>query len=141
MSRSGYVDDCWDCDEDAQWRMIRYRGAVKSALRGHRGQAFLRELVEALDAMPVKELVAHDLKNECGVCAMGAVGLVRGLDMSSLDPDNAEGVSGVFDIATSMAREIAFENDECGHYKETPYQRWCRMRLWAQDQIKPTEAS
>lgn len=53
MSRSGYVDDM--CD---QWALIRYRGAVSSAIRGKRGQAFLREMLAALDAMPEKRLIS-----------------------------------------------------------------------------------
>jgi hypothetical protein len=47
MSRSGYSDD------HSEWDLIRWRGAVASAIRGKRGQAFLRELLVALDAMPV----------------------------------------------------------------------------------------
>lgn len=56
MSRSGYVDDMGD-----QWAMIRYRGAVSSAIRGRRGQAFLREMLAALDAMPEKRLISGAL--------------------------------------------------------------------------------
>jgi hypothetical protein len=56
VSRSGYVDDM--CDE---WALIRYRGAVASAIRGKRGQAFLREMLAALDAMPEKRLTAGAL--------------------------------------------------------------------------------
>jgi hypothetical protein len=56
MSRSGYTEDCED-----QWQLIRWRGAVRSAIRGKRGQAFLRELLAALDAMPEKRLIAGDL--------------------------------------------------------------------------------
>lgn len=56
MSRSGYVDDM--CD---QWAMICYRGAVSSAIRGRRGQAFLREMLAALDAMPEKRLISGAL--------------------------------------------------------------------------------
>jgi len=56
MSRSGYTED-----NDDQWALIRWRGAVKSAMRGKRGQAFLRELLAALDAMSVKRLIANDL--------------------------------------------------------------------------------
>jgi hypothetical protein len=37
MSRSGYSDDL------ENWSLIRWRGAVASAIRGRRGQAFLRE--------------------------------------------------------------------------------------------------
>ncbi len=50
MSRSGYVDDI---DNLA---LINWRGAVKSAIQGKRGQAFLRALVDALDAMPETSL-------------------------------------------------------------------------------------
>jgi hypothetical protein len=46
MSRSGYDESC-----DDNWGLICWRGAVASALRGRRGQAFLRELVDALDAV------------------------------------------------------------------------------------------
>jgi len=56
MSRSGYVDDMSD-----EWAAIRYRGAVSSAVRGKRGQAFLREMLAALDAMPEKRLAAGAL--------------------------------------------------------------------------------
>lgn len=56
MSRSGYTDDTED-----QWSLIRYRGAVASAIRGARGQAFLREMLTALDAMPEKRLISGAL--------------------------------------------------------------------------------
>lgn len=49
MSRSGYCDD-----GENGWATICWRGAVKSALRGKRGQSFLLELAEAMDAMPTK---------------------------------------------------------------------------------------
>ena len=82
MSRSGY-SECVD-----QWDLIRWRGAVNSAIHGKRGQAFLVELLAALDAMPVKELISEELIDEEGqVCALGAIGVARGLDMSKLDPE------------------------------------------------------
>ena len=71
---------------------------------------------------------------EGDVCALGALGRVRGLDMSELDPDEPEGVSAAFDIASPLAREIVYLNDECG-YRETPEQRWTRMRAWVASQI------
>jgi hypothetical protein len=45
MSRSGYSDDL---DPLA---LGRWRGRVASAMRGKRGQAFLREMLAAMDAM------------------------------------------------------------------------------------------
>jgi hypothetical protein len=57
MSRSGYSYD----DDDDNWSLIKYRGAVASAIRGKRGQALLRAVLAALDAMPEKRLIADDL--------------------------------------------------------------------------------
>jgi len=132
MSRSGYSDD-WP-DDNSGWL---YRGAVKSAFQGRRGQAFLKEMIAALDAMPVKELVASELEHDGAVCALGAVGKVRGVDMSKLDPEDAEGVAAAFGIACAMAREIVFENDDdLGFRTETPAQRYQRMRRWIESEIK-----
>lgn len=63
MSRSGYSDEI-----DDQWLSIMWRGRVTSAMRGKRGQAFLRDLVEALDAMPEKRLIAEYLVVEEAPC-------------------------------------------------------------------------
>ena len=65
MSRSGYSDDC------NGWDLIRWRGAVTSAIRGKRGRALLLELRDALDAMPEKALIAHDLVNSTGQFCSG----------------------------------------------------------------------
>lgn len=115
MSRSGYMDDY-----DDQWRLICYRGAVKSAIRGKRGQAFLREMRDALDALPEPKLCEHDLQRSDGMCcAIGAVGKARGINMVGMDPDSMteDGkLSKMFDIADSMIREIEWENDEGGSY-------------------------
>lgn len=78
MSRHGYSDDC---EHVAMWR-----GVVASATRGKRGQAFFRALVDALDAMPEKRLIAGLLEDaEGSVCALGCLGRARGIEPSSLD--------------------------------------------------------
>jgi hypothetical protein len=132
MSRSGYSDDC-----DDTWALIRWRGAVTSAIRGKRGQAFLRELIGALDAMPEKRLIAEELACPDGVCAMGAVAAARGLDPSQVDPYDRGAVARFMGLPHAMVAEIAFENDGdfCGRYNESPEQRWARMRAWAQSQL------
>lgn len=133
MSRSGYSED-WD---DDQWSMIRYRGRVASATRGKRGQALLKDILTALNTMPCKRLVAHELEQADGaVCAIGAAGKLRGVDMSKLDPDDADSVAGQFNVADCLVREIVWENDDCGSRKETPEQRFDRMRRWVRSQIK-----
>lgn len=124
MSRSGYTEDGDD------WAMIRWRGAVTSSLRGKRGQAFLREALAALDALPSKELIAHDLSTSGGVCMLGAVGRAREIPMEGVDPEDHHTVAGLFGIAHALACEIMWENDEATILKEAPAQRWARMRRW-----------
>lgn len=132
MSRAGYCDD-WD----DQWSMILYRGAVASAIRGARGQALFRDLLVALDKLPERKLIANELVEQDGaVCALGAVGVARGIDIDALDPEEPEAVAAAFGIASALAREISFMNDEGSHQPETPEQRFVRMREWVAAQIK-----
>ena len=130
MSRSGYTDDC-----DDNWDMIRWRGAVTSAIRGKRGQAFLREMAEALDAMPEKRLIIEELVGPEGCCALGSVAMQRGLDVSRLDPENSREVAAAFGIPRALASEVAYLNDEECHYS-TDEERWRQMRAWVQEQIR-----
>jgi len=131
MSRSGY-SDCLDT-----WPLIRWRGQVASAIRGKRGQAFLRELLAALDAMPEKKLIAHDLKDASGqVCTLGAIGVARGVDMTALDPEEPEQLGIAFGIAHQLVAEIEYENDEGTYPLEAPEWRWQRMRAWVANQLR-----
>lgn len=136
MSRSGYSDDF---DGPDLWL---YRGRVDRALRGRRGRAFLQEMLTAMDAMPIKRLIAHDLAapdrmsfshwgliEAESVCAIGSVGKARGIDMSNLDPEDSERVAKTFGIADSMAREIVFVNDEVW-WGITPEDRFAKVREW-----------
>jgi hypothetical protein len=137
MSRSNYSEDY---DEQFPNALFLYRNSVDLALSGRRGQRFLRDLIAALEAMPTKELIADRLVDSGSVCAIGAVGVRRGVNMAGLDPEDAKSVAKAFGIAECMAREITFENDEAVPYwrdPETPEQRWRRMRDWAQGNIKP----
>lgn len=140
MSRSGYCDD-----DDGDGRIAMWRGQVASASRGKRGQRFFRELIEALDALPEKRLVTDALIKEGEVCALGALGLKRGLPIEDIDPNDPDTVGAKFDIAHQLAAETVYVNDECsigkyveGKYvPETPEQRWQRMRAWAVSNLKP----
>jgi hypothetical protein len=112
MSRSGYTDDC---DNLGLWR-----GAVERSIRGKRGQAALRELAAAMDAMPNKTLAAESLVTADGeFCTLGVLGQARGMNMAPIDPDDWDAVARAFNLAPAMVREIVYENDE-GIY---PYER------------------
>lgn len=136
MSRSGYSDDCENLN--------LYRGAVDRAIAGRRGQAFLREMAVALDAMPEKVLIADDIVNAEGdACAIGVVALARGMDVNGVDPEDSDQVARRFGIARALACEIAYANDECGDrlhdgkwLYETPAERWTRMRKWVDENLR-----
>ena len=128
MSRSGYSDDGDHID--------LYRQAVARATNGERGQRLLRDLLTALDAMPDRRLIPGHLEHDRGVCALGALGKARGLDMANVDPHDPHEVAETFDIAPSLAREIVFANDEAYYGNETPERRWLRVRRWVASQIE-----
>jgi hypothetical protein len=162
VSRHGFVEDCGDYDNVLA--QGRWQAQLKSAIRGRRGQAFLRSLVEALDAMPDKSLAPNSLETEDGaVCALGCLARHRGIDVKTLalgdpyteDPDEGgewedsdwDTLAAVFNIAPQLAREVMYENDECatwtatgnGDHPAPGEQRWQRVRAWAARQIRPTE--
>lgn len=130
MGRAGYTDDL-----DNNWDLICYRGQVASALRGKRGQAFLKELIEALYALPDRKLIENELQNENGVCALGSVGVKRGLPMEGLDPDDPDTLASKFGVAHQLIRELEWMNDEAGPWKDTPENRWERVMNWATAQL------
>lgn len=132
MSRSGYSDD--GCDY-----LELYRNTVERSIKGKRGQLFLRELAKALDKMPEKKLIKSELITESGdVCAIGAVCMARGLDVSKVDAHEPDDVGALVGISRSMAAEIAFENDDEFNFNrdESPEQRWLRMRKWVAENLK-----
>ena len=134
MSRSGYSDDL------EPWALICWRGAVKSAIKGRKGQLFLKELLNALDALPSKRLAANSFERSGEFCTLGALGSRRGLDMAPLrDAFEFEprDVGDLFGIPRALAAEIMFENDQdfCYWKNETPEDRWSRMRNWVESQI------
>ena len=135
MNRSGYSDDCDDNLASGRWR-----GMVKSAIRGKRGQSFLRELAAEMDKMPVKELIAEELVRPDGqCCTIGVVCKSRGLDVAKIDVGEPDQVSAAVGIASCLAAEIENENDDgFWHYErntETPAERWVRMRKWVDQRI------
>jgi len=146
MSRHGYNEDC-----DGLWAMIRWQGAVASAIRGRRGQALLRRMAEALDAMPDKRLIAGDVVREDGsCCALGAIAKREGINVGHLDPEDADKVAITFNVAPALAREVTYQNDdfirplrvvrEGGYYESPDGKQFSRYARWAyegkQDDLK-----
>jgi hypothetical protein len=135
MTRSGYSDD-----DDDQWQFIMWRGRVASSIRGKRGQAMLQDLLAALDAMPNKRLIRDALIADGEVCAIGSLGLSRGIPMECLDVENPHQIADAFGVAAPLVQEIEWMNDEAWG-GETPEGRWHRMRAWVTEQIKSKAAN
>ncbi len=132
MSRHGYSDDIGDILQLGRWR-----GQVASAIRGKRGQEFLRDLVKVLEAMPEKKLIAHELIENGQVCTLGAIGVARGIDMTDIEPSDHETLSDKFGIATQLVQEIEYENDES--CSSDPAERWRQMHEWAKRHLLDSE--
>lgn len=128
MSRSGYSEDCDYLD--------LWRRAVENSINGKRGQAFLLELIDSMEKIPSKRLIKTDLLRDGEVCALGAVGVARGIRLEGLDDEDPELIGRVFGIATCLVQEIVYENDECDG-NESPEQRWTRIHSWAKENLKP----
>jgi hypothetical protein len=130
VSRSGYSDCC------EGWELIRWRGAVASAIRGKRGQAFLRELLAAMDALPEKKLIANAFTADGAFCALGTVAHARGMDCERFDPDAPEEVAMLLDIPHALASEIMYENDEAHYHSMTPGVRFECVRNWVVSKLQ-----
>lgn len=126
MSRSGYSDDC----ENVQL----WRANVGRAIKGKKGQEFFKELLAALDALPSKRLIPHELVSDGECCALGAVAIWRGLDVANIDESEPEEVAAALGIRSMLAQEVAYMNDEYQRLN-TPEERWQRIRNWVTSNI------
>jgi len=139
MSRSGYSE------EVSEQELNLWRGAVESAIRGKRGQQCLRDLAAALDAMPTKELCVMEFEAHGEVCALGALGRARGMDMSDLYEGSCPSkVAQRFGVAEALAAEIMFINDEFRppvgtRGADISAARWIEVRKWVESKIAPEQ--
>jgi hypothetical protein len=123
------------------WMEGQAAGALRSAIRGRRGQRLLRDLIAGLDALPVPELAAGSLEDpETGcVCALGAVRLQRGADAVPLrfdptDPDvDWRDLAEPFDISETLADAVVGQNEYYDGDNDEPSRRcrWRSVRDWA----------
>ena len=139
MSRSGYSDDCNGAE------LNLWRGAVKSAIKGKRGQAFLLETLAALDTMPEKRLITNSLHEAASgeFCTLGVVIAARGIDPAPLQDTGRYDIANALGISPALAAEIMFENDYEEGWGSGPNtkQRWIRMRYWVKSHIFASEKS
>ena len=144
MNRSGYSDDLEDT-----WALVCWRGAVKKAITGKRGQEFLKELLCALDSLEKKELIHGELTDGVNVCAVGAVMQKRNIDMQGINVNDYETIAKAVGVAPALVRELEYENDTavCDYIYRQMLEsaavigtrdeiRFSRVRAWVVSQIK-----
>jgi hypothetical protein len=134
-----------------------WQRAALNAIRGRRGQAFLRELKEALLALPEPRLIEGAVWREGEVCALGALALRRldqgqpircyGHTMTSraeleeIGPDLEDELGSMelgmgMGMKQTMAWAIAYENDEGNPWPdETPEARYRRVLRWVEGNL------
>jgi hypothetical protein len=92
-------------------------------------------MLQAMSALPEHKLIDGDLENDGAVCAIGAVGKARGIDMTGIDVEDRDMIAKVFGIAPALAAEIVYMNDEAVYSLETPEHRFRRMRQWIESEL------
>jgi hypothetical protein len=144
----------WDGDEPYPNAGYLFGANVGRALQGKTGQKLLREIEEALLAMPEKKLWAYVVCEAGRVCTLGAVAVERAIKagksreeaLSDLEKeaktlDHGDDVDKTFKYLKDLigikqhclAWQIVFENDEM--YCKTPEERYAKMLNWIHGNI------
>lgn len=151
--------DGWGEDYPNQWQL--QEANTQRQLRGKKGRAILRQLEEALLALPEKKLVSSKLAQSTGeVCAVGAMMVAKRvkagmthqeavLDLLATYPgcDADDPIDSGWETWTLAAREevaprslawefVAMNDERCEFY--TPEQRYEHVLSWVQDLLKET---
>lgn len=154
------------CDYDGEGPPPEFwQQAVRNAIRGRKGQAILRELREALLALPQPRLISGSVAYEGEVCAIGALAasrLTKGpikltewfVSTGSREIGSLEELEerfgnwiddeiGTVELGMSMgltralAWGISYENDEGTWNTETPEQKYQRVLAWVDRELLP----
>ena len=113
-----------------------WQANIDRCLKGKKGQAALLEFREALLALPEKRLIADALYDEEGsVCAVGAYGAYKGVNLNDCDPDYETDEAGFkFGLPRLVAWKLVelndIEFDQC-----SPEERYTRMLNWVEGRI------
>lgn len=125
-----------------------WRNILNRAMYDKRGQAALRELEQALLALPQQRLIAGELCDRQDVCVVGALGLHRlmrgGLTVEQALEELPHGIDTDHEIAWYGERELKLTQTlawELGRINDeqfqalTPEARYERMLGWVRMQI------
>lgn len=149
MSR--FNGENYDEEWNNQWEL--WEANTLRHMRGPAGQAILRELREALLALPERKLINSRLADEQGcVCTIGALALHRGRkveELAALIPAElwdeyeeelkTEALGRELGLKHVMIVALAGQNDDTWR-TETPEQRFERVLKWVESEIQPEPA-
>lgn len=117
-------------EEDRPGQFALWDANVRRSLKGRAGQKALRELHDAMIALPEKRLIANRLTDEDGgVCAVGAYAKAKGLDLERFDPEDETDEVGVVAgmprlVAWSVVAQNDLVNDVVWEVAYGPLNRW-----------------
>jgi hypothetical protein len=135
MSRISYSDD-----EDYPGQFDLWQANCRRSLRGKQGQEELKELRAALLSLPEKRLIHGLLEDEeGGVCAIGAYGKHKGLDISKFDPDDATDEVGIEGGMPALVAWKVVEMNDMEFDHLTPERRYQKMLAWVESWLTNTE--
>jgi hypothetical protein len=147
-------------DEDFPGQFNLWQANCQRSINGKAGQKALRELEQALVALPDKRLIAGELQTADGeVCAIGALLKYRGIEKTEADPEEMEEVGIELGLPPLVAWKVVCQNDIeiDGRYLEvfgphhptyrfagrdmrlvsvTPGERYEKMLAWVRKQIQ-----
>ena len=127
-------------EEDWPGQFELWQANCRRSIRGKKGQAALRELEAALQALPHPRLGYDVLVEPTGeVCAIGAMMVQRRIaagmsreqaiaECSNVDSCDTQEAGEWIGMPSLVAWSAAVENDE--YRRETPEQRYERMLAW-----------
>lgn len=142
MSRINITDE-----EERPGQFALWHANCQRSIGGRAGQKSLRELRDALLALPTKRLIAHELDNGTDCCAVGALVRQKGIVVEDWEAEDEMEEVGV---ACGMPRLVAWKvvelNDELldYHFKErrayTPEERYEAVMRWIEKNLVAAES-
>jgi len=117
-----------ECDDEEDQRRYALQAAnLARQIKGKRGQAFLRELLTALEALPEKVLIEGHVSEDGMVCTFGALALKRRTDAG--EPRES--------VLADLESVVVHLHDENGDEPEDyePMWEWAERELAAPSQL------
>ena len=124
-------------DEDFGGQFELWQANCRRSIKGAKGQQALRELRDALLALPTKRLISGALESNGEFCAIGAYAKAKGLTLAQFGEDEHERAGEEAGMPRLVSWKVVYENDEgCGWLPrsvvEPPEARYERMLRWVE---------